>query len=362
MALLLPTNLNLPAAAFVDRRTGLAKTVNDLRNWDYENVPIPVGFEVFVDGKWYIYQGQENVTADTLTGYFRERGGINVVQVTGNSTDSVMSQKAVTDQLNTLSDRINEITENLGIILEIREVELLNSEGNPLNQGGGLYEVGEQVSPIFGWKVYYNGVPILASDSSLITGVWLVLENGEENRADGTIIPATSSDEDPYLFQFQSGYSISSNTKFRVRLSFGTGVGQITASLDIDYSFVYRKYWGYTTIPAKQLNSDNVDNFINGTEGKIIGTELSLSRELPLTRFDCSSAESSVYPIYIIPNSVFQQVSGNEIRVLVGSIDVNIYELILNSIFVDRGSVGYSVIAFSVPQKGILNIEIKNYE
>ena len=182
MALLLPTNLNLPAAAFVDRRTGLAKTVNDLRNWDYENVPIPVGFEVFVDGKWYIYQGQENVTADTLTGYFRERGGINVVQVTGNSTDSVMSQKAVTDQLNTLSDRINEITENLGIILEIREVELLNSEGNPLNHGGGLYEVGEQVSPIFGWKVYYNGVPILASDSSLITDVWLVLENGEENR------------------------------------------------------------------------------------------------------------------------------------------------------------------------------------
>lgn len=371
MAIILPSNLTIPAAAYLDKRTGLASTINDLRNWDFTTNPIPVGFEVCVDGRWYTYQGRgENIEIDTLTGYFKERGGINVVQEAGSSEDNVMSQKAVTDNLNSLSDRIQEIIENLGIILEIKEEPIYDSDGTLSSNGGGLYEVGTQVTPMFGWKVYYNGSVISpgtdpSDNGTYNTNIYRVVTNESgteiEERARGTITTGTT--EDPYISIWQGEDIINSDTKLRVRTTYGTGVGQLTAYLDIDYKFVNKKTWGYITTSPLEIKIENIENFLNGNDGKIIGSELSLTRELSLTVLDCSDNKvGGVYPIYIVPASIYNSEDDYNIRVLVGNMEVSTYEISSNPYYINNGITGYMALIFSVKQNGVLNIEIKNYE
>ncbi len=55
MATQVDSNFLLKAKDFLDRRQSLAITLRDLAGWDYTNFPIPVGFEVFVEGQWYTY-------------------------------------------------------------------------------------------------------------------------------------------------------------------------------------------------------------------------------------------------------------------------------------------------------------------
>ena len=69
---------------FLDARQGIATSLDDLRNWDFNSIIIPNGFEVCVKGEWYTY-GEDN-EFDALTGKFRQRsvgegsgsGSINV--------------------------------------------------------------------------------------------------------------------------------------------------------------------------------------------------------------------------------------------------------------------------------------------
>lgn len=368
MAIKLPSNFDLPAAYNLDHRKDIAQSVNDLRNWDFEFSPIPEGFEVFVDGAWYTYMGQD-VEIDAETGYFRERGGVNVLQNTGDSETDVMSQKVVTDNLNSLSDRIQEIIENLGIILEVRSEYIRDSGGEIISGGPGLYEKGTTVTPYFGWKAYYNGIEITPASSSGSNGenayniqIYTVSSDGTESLiTSGSLTLGTNNDPNLCTWAAPSSMSINTDTIFRVRLSYGTGVGQLNSYLDVKYNFVNYKTWGYIT--SGSVDVSTVESFLNGTNGKIIGNELSLSRELPITVFDCSGEDSEVYPIYVLPIDVYNSVNG-DLRVLVGNIEVSIYDMSnpLSPLYVNRGTEGYIVLLFNVGQRGILNIEIKNYD
>lgn len=378
MAIKLPTNLNLPAPAFLDLRVGLAKTVSDLRNWDFTAYPIPVGFEVCVEGKWYSYQGQdEGIVVDTITGYFRERGGINVTQDIGTSTTDVMSQAAVTNALYSLNDLIQQLVEKVGVIFEIKKVDILNSDGTVATNGGELYEKGKSIIPYFAWKSYYNGDEVLPGNENegnntynveisyieYIDGEW-----SAPKAAQGSIIFPVSGDEDKYITKFQ-GNSINKDTIFTVTLKYGSGVNQLSASLEVPYTFVDRKYWGYTNnsdistsdILEKFLDEENsTDAEGNKLINKVINSELSLSRELPLMTIDCTEADEGVYPIYIIPSDIWNSEGNDKIRIQVGNIDVNTYDLKIGT--VQNGTINYHVILFNVKQRGILDIEVKNYE
>ena len=92
MANKIGSNFLLPAKVFLDKRQGIVSGIGELGTWDYDKYPIPDGFEVFVDGKWYTYY--KDIEKDSITGFFRIRGGINVLQTTGSSEDDVMSQNA----------------------------------------------------------------------------------------------------------------------------------------------------------------------------------------------------------------------------------------------------------------------------
>lgn len=381
MSILISTNLNLPAPAYLDKRIGQALSVNDLRNWDFTATPIPVGFEVCVEGKWYAYQGQgEGIVADTVTGYFKERGGINIVQETGSSTTNVMSQGAVTEALYSQNDLIQQLVERVGIIFELEKVDVTDSDGSIATNGGELYERGSNVVPYFAWKAYYNNREVIPGRESS-DGIDVSYDptisyiekdsNGDwstPQRASGTIIYPSPGDEDKYVTKFQSSAPISNDTIFTVNVKYGTGVNQLSATLTIEYTFVNRKYWGYTNNTSVDV-SDILESFLDevntgGEINSILGSELSLSRELPLTKFNCStksdgSTEISegVFPIYIVPSDIY---GSDEIRVLVGNIEANTYDIFSGS--TEGGTINYRVILFNVKQRGILNIEVKNYE
>ena len=381
MSILISTNLNLPAPAYLDKRIGQALSVNDLRNWDFTATPIPVGFEVCVEGKWYAYQGQgEGIVADTVTGYFKERGGINIVQETGSSTTNVMSQGAVTEALYSQNDLIQQLVERVGIIFELEKVDVTDSDGSIATNGGELYERGSNVVPYFAWKAYYNNREVIPGRESS-DGIDVSYDptisyiekdsNGDwstPQRASGTIIYPSPGDEDKYVTKFQSSAPINNDTIFTVNVKYGTGVNQLSATLTIEYTFVNRKYWGYTNNTSVDV-SDILESFLDevntgGEINSILGSELSLSRELPLTKFNCStksdgSTEISegVFPIYIVPSDIY---GSDEIRVLVGNIEANTYDIFSGS--TEGGTINYRVILFNVKQRGILNIEVKNYE
>ena len=368
MAIRIPTNFNLPAPAFLDKKTGLAQNTNDLRNWDFTTNPIPVGFEVCVGGTWYTYLGQSQENLDTETGYFRERGGINVVQETGESTTNVMSQNAVTEQLESLQIRIQSIIENLGIILEIR-VENFSPEQDKstkiITGGGGLYEKGSIVIPKIAWKTYYNGEILQVGDVGNVYVYPVTIEDDGSETEGGAlsgILTKGTSEYPDTIFWEATNTQITTRTKLRLRINYGSGVAQLIASQDIKFTFVNQRVWGY--IDTDIVDSTIVESFLAGERGKIIGSDLSLSRELDNKVFDCSVGdnEEGVYPIYLVPSDIYSSDPGDP-RVLVGNIEVSTYTITpeVNQILINYGSDSYRAMVFNVKQKGILNIEVKNY-
>ena len=78
MAIIITDQFRLRQKNFLDDRQGLATSLSTLKSWDFSQVPIPEGFEVYVGGVWYIYKS--SYTDDPDTGKFRsinEEGGVN---------------------------------------------------------------------------------------------------------------------------------------------------------------------------------------------------------------------------------------------------------------------------------------------
>lgn len=82
MAIIITDKFQLRQKNFLDDRQGIASSVSALKSWNYSTVPIPEGFEVYVDGVWYIYRSSH--PDDPVTGRFKTRtdsGGIDDLKV-----------------------------------------------------------------------------------------------------------------------------------------------------------------------------------------------------------------------------------------------------------------------------------------
>ena len=244
MANKIGSNFLLPAKNFLDKRQELVSRVEELRSWDYNKNPIPQGFEIFVDGKWYTYYG-DTVDFDETTGYFRIRGGINVLQTTGNSKSDVMSQNSVTNALNGLNERIQDIVSNLGTVLEIRLIPDFEFEDRS-QHSGGLFEKGTSVQPAFAWEVWYNGTRLKSSEVSNL----VIYQDGVNTGINPSFLEEGKDEGGKpygYVWRWTLGKKISSNTKFTISVSYGTGdsiIGSINVSQDIPYEFIKAKLWG----------------------------------------------------------------------------------------------------------------------
>jgi len=71
MAIIITDQFRLRQKNFLDDRQGIATSLSSLKSWDFSTVPIPEGFEVYVNGVWYIYKS--SYTDDPETGKFRSR-------------------------------------------------------------------------------------------------------------------------------------------------------------------------------------------------------------------------------------------------------------------------------------------------
>lgn len=340
MANKIGSNFLLPAEEFLDKRQGVCTSLRDLKNWDYDKYPIPLGFEAFVDGKWYTYYGKD-IDEDSYTGYFRIRGGINVLQTTGTSQNDVMSQNAVTTALNGLNERIQDIVSSLGTVLEIRLLPDYEFSGDAVF--GGLFKKGELINPGFAWEVWYNGIKLKVDevDSPIIY-------------INGVPSGRSAVKEDDYTFTWTFGASnVSTDTTFTIKVAYGTNasgaIGSVEVSAKVIYEFLNPKVWG----KAKSVDPETGENF---SDLLTKGTEiLSKDRSLVLDNVDFRTLtdgtlyESGLYFYYLIPEEIYN-VTDDPIKVLVGNMETSSY-----NIFMNQG--GYVLIKFERPQTGILNIE-----
>jgi hypothetical protein len=82
MAIIITDKFQLRQKNFLDDRQGIASSVSALKSWNYSSVPIPEGFEVYVDGVWYTYRSSN--PDDPVTGRFKTRtddGGVDDLKV-----------------------------------------------------------------------------------------------------------------------------------------------------------------------------------------------------------------------------------------------------------------------------------------
>lgn len=71
MAIIINDQYRLRQQNFLDDRVGVAIDVSALKSWNFSEVPIPEGFEVFVEGVWYEYKSEYE--EDPILGKFRTR-------------------------------------------------------------------------------------------------------------------------------------------------------------------------------------------------------------------------------------------------------------------------------------------------
>ena len=305
MAINIGSNFLYQGKQYLDGRVGKAKTIEDLKNW---NIPIPDGFEVFLNGSWYTYNS--NNTVDIETGKFRRRS--EVTQEFGDNDDISISQAAITSRFDSVDNSIAQLTAEI-FPLEFKTIK-----------GGGSYEVGAEVTPEITWTVGIKGKteelqPSKATVNDSTTGIATNLKSWT-----GSVITLSTPGSKSYKVVVESGL--------------------LKAEKTVSYSFYYRKYYGTSTssdiTPAEVLKLNKA--FVSGT-----------SYTMSATKFDCTGGK---YPYYIIPKSIYK----STLEMWVGGLKNT--DLVIKDIDVitETGlKITYTTIRLANIQTGNLSIEIK---
>lgn len=191
------TNILYNGKGFLDVRQGEADSLSDLKTW---NLNIPPGFEVCVDGVWYVYS--PNFSDDEVLGRFRKRIDIEL----GDSLDF----SGVQDDIEELMDEVFPLS--------------LSVSG-----GGTTNELGSSITPSLSWTVSRKGVTVNPTAATV---------NGSTS--------GVSSD-----FHRFTGSPITNTTTYTVKVWYD----RLTKSSSSTYTFRLRKYYG-TSAKTELSNSD----------------------------------------------------------------------------------------------------------
>lgn len=305
MSINVGSNFLYQGTKFLDDRQNKINSLEDLKTWE---IPIPDGFEVYVDNSWYIFNSTN--TFDDITGKFRKRT-TDISQEFGAGTDKVISQAVITERFNELDNNLNKLYASV-FPLEFKSIN-----------GGGSFEVGYKVKPEISWTVGIKGESeILTPDKVTVNG-----------KTDG--ITNNSS---------YTSSAIEQNTPGTVGFSVVVWYGNLKVSKLVNYNFYYRKYYG--TSNKTELSSTDI---INLSKGFISGNSYSMSA----TSFDCTGGK---YPYYVIPRSVYKE----SIEFWVGGLKNT--DLITRDVSVTTSTgltIDYITIRLNNIQNGKLSIEIK---
>ena len=306
MSISVGSNFLYQGKKFLDDRIERVKKVSDLKTW---NIPIPDGFEVYVNGSWYTYNS--NNTIDATTGKFRRRLGLS--QEFGNSEEVSISQAALTG-------RFAEVE---------RSLAKLSKELFPLSfkslSGGGNFEVGTTITPSISWQVYIKG------ENETVIPDYVEINNS-------TI--GISSDFSSWVSPETIRLTTPGTKSYNLLVSYN----QLTVEETVNYNFRYKKYYG--TSAKSILESSDITEL---TSSFITGT----SYTLPNTKFDCTGGK---YPYYVLPKSIYK----SSLEFWVGGLKNS--DLVVNNIVLTTSTglkIDYVTIRLSNVQTGNLSIEIK---
>ena len=193
------TNFNYQGANFLDNRQGLPQTLDDLLNWD---VLVPLGFEVCVDGEWYINKGETFWSPET--GHWEKRI--------------------------TLNDYTNEIHK---LMAEVFPMNLVVS-------GSAIHEVGERITPRISWE--------LRKESATLIPERVTVDDIEVDRPESGVWYPDSPITSDHRYTVKAWYEGAFSVAF------------------VDIKFSYKKYWGVISDPASfedifGLHSDWADTW-----------------------------------------------------------------------------------------------------
>ena len=191
------TNILFNGKKFLDARQGEAYTTSDLLNW---SLNIPAGFEVCVEGIWYVYR--PDLEFDSKTGYFRKRIDAEI----GESMDI----SGIQSQISELMDEVFPLT------LTIRG-------------GGGTYELGSTVIPQLTWTVSRKNIVVDPTTATV------------NNSTDGV-----RDDKKGWV-----GSPIASTKTYNVKV----GYQNLTKSETTSFTFRLMKYYGVSE-KTELTNSD----------------------------------------------------------------------------------------------------------
>lgn len=187
MAINIGTNINYQGHEYLDKRQGLAKSESDLKNW---STLVPNGFEVCVNGSWYVYD-ENNEVSDT-TGYFRKRDA--QVELNTANIDEIMHE------VFKLS-----MTVASGVVEE--------------NKTGTTFEIGDSITPRINWTVKYKNETVIP-DTALVNNSTTGVSNNNS--------------------RFTASEQITKSTAYLIKASYNN----TSCSSDVTYSFKYKKYFG----------------------------------------------------------------------------------------------------------------------
>lgn len=306
MSINVGSNFLYQGTKFLDDRQNKINSLEDLKTWE---IPIPDGFEVYVDNSWYIFNSTN--TFDDITGKFRKRT-TDISQEFGTGTDKVISQAVITERFNELDNRLSKLFASV-FPLEFKSIT-----------GGGSFEVGNKVKPNISWTIGIKGESeILSPDTVTVNSMTSGITNNTS-----------------YVSSTAIEQNIPGSVEFRVVATYGG----LSVSKSVNYNFYYRKYFG--TSEKTELNNSDVLSF---SKEFIVGNSYSM----PTTTFDCTGEK---YPYYVIPRAVFK----DSIEFWVDGLKNT--DLVTRDITVttDTGlEIDYITIRLNNKQNGKLSIEIK---
>jgi len=211
------TNLLYNGKNFLDFRQGYANAPEDLKTWDLN---IPPGFEVCVNGEWYIYSPE--FEEDEITGKFRKRVD---VELEGVDISSVQSQ------ISELMDAVFPLSLSI-------------------TKGGGTYETGSSITPRIEWNVTRKGVSVVPETATVNNSTEGIDSNKKGWTGSFPILSTTS-------YSIKVGYqglekSGSTTFTFNLRKYFGVSEKTTLTNSDIlSFSTAWATSW---TMAATTFN------------------------------------------------------------------------------------------------------------
>lgn len=301
MATSIGSNFDYKGPNFLDARQGFPKSKKDLRNW---SILVPEGFEIYLDGNWYIYDSNFN---DPETGHFIPRFSDDVNSIPDKDFPNIgASLRSVAEMRGDIMSTITEITADIWPL----QFKLLI--------GGGNYEQGQEVPVNIIWELTRKNRPVSAS-SVTVNGS---TEGVTENKSAFTGPEITTNSD--YVINIEAQNLMISNT--------------------IRYRFSFKRFFG--TSSKSFLTSEDIINLKNSDFGT--------NNTLATTYFDC---EGGKYPWFCIPTVIYNTYP---FEVWVGGLQYT--DLVISTINVTNkyGSTSnYTCVRFGNIQTGNLLIELK---